>query len=165
MSWKPLERTVPHRNGVPIDIEGEIQYANDLYVCTVRDLHPNHEDTPPAKHISIRRQDREPCRDWRDFQRIKNQLAGPEWTAVEIYPAESVKVDGANQYHLFAFDVPHLGFGFTRRIVANQAQINMVTPGAVQRDPEPVDLMYGGLTKLKDIMNDNPPYQEKEGIE
>jgi hypothetical protein len=35
--------------------------------------------------------------DWRDLQRIKNQLVGPECEAVELYPAESRKVDTANQ--------------------------------------------------------------------
>lgn len=163
MSWQPLEPSTPHRNGVPIDIGDEKQYQNDLYVVTVRDIHPAEgSGAPEAKHLSIRRQDRAPVRDWRDFQRIKNQLAGPEWTGVEIYPAESVKVDGANQYHLWCFDVSDLGFGFRRRVVARQAQIAMVTPGAIQRDPEPVDLQYGGLTPLKDIMADNPPYPTAE---
>ena len=163
MGWKPLEPSVPHRNGKPIDIGDEKQYANDQYVVTTREMQAADPNAPRAMHLSIRRQDRQPCRDWRDFQRIKNQLAGPEWTAVEIYPAESVKVDGANQYHLFCFDVPYLGFGFTRRIVARQAQVDMVTPGAVQRDPEPVDLMYGGLSSLKDLAEDNPPDPLLEG--
>lgn len=161
MTWKLLEPSIPHRNGVPVDLEGEEQFQNDLYVVTRRHLTPNPDsDAPPGMHLSIRRQDRQPCRDWRDFQRIKNQLAGPEWEAVELYPAESRKVDGANQYHLFCFEAMLDGLGFHRRIVANQYQIEQVTPGAVQRDPEPVDLMYGGLTKLRDIKADNPPCEE-----
>lgn len=160
MTWQPLEPSIPHRNGKPIDLDGEEQFANDEYVVTRRYHEPHDPEGPMLCYLSIRRQDRQPCRDWRDFQRIKNQLAGPEWTGVEIYPAESVKVDGANQYHLWVFDIQSLGFGFNRRIVANQAQIDMATPGAVQRDPEKIDLMYGGLSKLKDILNDNPPYEE-----
>ena len=157
MTWQDLRPSIPHRNGVPIDIGDEEQFQNDLYVVTRRLIHPLPESgAPESMHLSIRRQDRQPCRDWRDFQRIKNQLAGPEWTAFEIYPAESRKVDGANQYHLFCFEVTDVGFGFSRRIVANQAQIEMITPGAVQRDPEPIDLKYGGLSKFKDIKDDNP---------
>ena len=53
--------------------------------------------------ISIKRRDREAIHDWRDFQLIKNDIAGPEMEAVEIYPAESRLMDTANQYHLFAW--------------------------------------------------------------
>lgn len=163
MTWQELRPSIPHREGVPIDIEGDEQFMNDQYVVTRRRCEPKEgSEAPPMIYLSIRRQDRAPCRDWRDFQRIKNQLAGPEWTGVEIFPAESFKVDGANQYHLWVFDVTYLGFGFQKRIVANQYQTELASPGAVQRDPEPVDLMYGGLSKLKDILADNVAYQAKE---
>lgn len=152
MSWKPLERSVPHKNGVPIDIGDEEQWANDQYVVNKRLIAgTSGEDQEPTYmiHLSVRRQDREPIRDWRDMQRIKNQLAGPEWEGVEIYPAESRKVDGANQFHLWCFPF-RLGFGFDRRLVSNSYQTEKLTPGAVQRDPEKVDLEHGGLTPLKE---------------
>jgi hypothetical protein len=151
VTWKPLERSVPHKNGVLIELpEGEEQWMNDQYVVNKRLIPGVDEEGVPTYmiHLSIRRQDRAPARDWRDFQRIKNQLAGPEWEGVEIYPAESRKVDGANQYHLFCLPFI-LPFGFTERLVANQYQTEKLTPGAVQRDPEKVDLEYGGLTPLK----------------
>ena len=162
MTWQPLRPSTPHIKGVPIDIGDEEQFANDTYVVNRREVRAESPNAPRCYHLSIRRQDREPVRDWRDFQRIKNQLAGPEWTAVEIYPAESKKVDGANQYHLWAFDTDYLGFGFTKRLVTNQYQTSIATPGAVQRDPEAIDLMYGGLSKLKDLVDDNPPYPTLE---
>lgn len=149
MTWKPLERSVPYRNGVPIDIGDEEQWMNDQYVVNKRVQESDDPDGPPMIHLSIRNIDRSPARDWRDFQRIKNQLAGPEWEAVEIYPAESRKVDGANQYHLWCFPF-RLGIGFNERLVSNQYQTETLTPGAVQRDPEKVDLMYGGLTPMKE---------------
>lgn len=69
--------------------------------------------------LSIKRRDKAPIHDWRDLQRIKNDLAGPEVEAVEIYPAESRLVDTANQYHLWClpqgFQLP---FGFRSRLVA-----------------------------------------------
>lgn len=160
MTWQPLERSVPHKNGERITLpEGEEQFANDLYVVHRREVAPKDANQPPMIYLSIRRQDRKAVHDWRHFQRIKNQLAGPEWEGVEIYPAESRLVDGANQYHLWCFNFT-LGFGFNTRLVGNQAQADMTAPGAVQRDPEAVDLMYGGLTPLKEHLKDNQGGEE-----
>lgn len=39
-----------------------------------------------------------------EMQRIKNELAGPTWTGVEIYPPASELVDGADMFHLWARD-------------------------------------------------------------
>lgn len=148
MTWQDLRPAEPHRNGVPVNIQDEELWANDQYVVHKKITPADDPEVPDMIWLSIRRQDRQPARDWRDFQRIKNQLAGPEWEAVEIYPAESRKVDGANQYHLWCFQFT-LGFGFNQRVVANSFQSERTAPGSVQRDPEPVDLKYGGLTPLK----------------
>jgi hypothetical protein len=63
--------------------------------------------------LSIKTRDKQARHDWRDLQRIKNEIIGPEYVAVEIYPKESNLVDTANQYHLWVFmsgyDLP---FGF-----------------------------------------------------
>ena len=52
-------------------------------------------------HLSIKRNDRRPCNDWRDMQEIKNLLAGPERQAIQIFPKESHLIDTSNQYHLW----------------------------------------------------------------
>jgi hypothetical protein len=52
-------------------------------------------------HLSIKRRDQQVIHDWRDLQRIKNELVGPETEGVELYPAESRCIDTANQYHLW----------------------------------------------------------------
>ena len=71
------------------------------------------EKKDEATHVSIRRRDRRSVTSWRDFQDIKNQLCGPEREAVEMYPAESRLVDGANQYHLWvAPEGNRFPFGF-----------------------------------------------------
>jgi len=65
-----------------------------------------HDDFPigvPIIHLSIKRLDRKPIHDWRDLQRIKNELCGEEREAVELYPAETRLVDEANQFHLWVF--------------------------------------------------------------
>jgi hypothetical protein len=54
-----------------------------------------------SMHLSFKRNDRAAVRDWRHFQAIKNEVAGPEREAIEIFPPESNLVDAANEYHLF----------------------------------------------------------------
>jgi hypothetical protein len=82
-------------------------------------------------HLSIKRLDRRPIRDWRAFQRIKNELVGPEREAVELYPAERRLHDAANQYHLWVAP-PGMEWpvGFEGRSVSSDAHRY---PGAVQR--------------------------------
>ena len=49
--------------------------------------------------------------DWRDFQRIKNDIVGPEYEAVELYPAESRLLDPSNRFYLWCFPKGALCFG------------------------------------------------------
>lgn len=105
-------------------IAGEM-WMNDLYVVI-------HYKRGELDHLSIRRQDRKPCRDWRDFQAIKNQLCGSEREAVELYPAESRVVDTANQFHLWVLpEGLRVACGWTQgtKLGPNEH----VIPGAVQR--------------------------------
>jgi hypothetical protein len=71
-------------------------YQNDRYLVDVI-----RERDGVIVALSIRRHDGEPCHDWRDFQRIKNEVAGEDVEAVELYPAESRLVDNANIYWLW----------------------------------------------------------------
>jgi hypothetical protein len=47
--------------------------------------------------------------DWREFQRIKNDVVGPEWEAIELYPAESRLLDPSNYYLLWCAPAIALG--------------------------------------------------------
>lgn len=38
---------------------------------------------------------------WWEAQRIKNDICGPDATAIEVYPPQSEVVDGADMYHLW----------------------------------------------------------------
>lgn len=93
-------------------------YLNDTYQVNVQEI-----DTKMGRMfwLSIKRRDKEVIRDWRDFQEIKNELVGPENEGVELYPAESRKVDVANQYHMFVMADPRVRFpfGFGARAVAD----------------------------------------------
>lgn len=85
-------------------------------------------------HLSIKRRDKEPLLDWRHKQQIKNQLVGDECEALELFPAESRLVDGANQFHLWAFSDPaqRIPVGFWQRMVHNDSP-----PGGKQRRLQP----------------------------
>lgn len=52
-------------------------------------------------HLSIKRLDKRAIHDWRDLQAIKNMLVGPEYEAIELYPASSRTIDSVNQMHLW----------------------------------------------------------------
>lgn len=81
-------------------------------------------------HLSIKRQDREVVRDWRHLQAIKNEVCGPERTAIEIFPPESQLVDSANEYHLWVLpaDAP-LPFGFKEKLVSSDYQVEDFNAG------------------------------------
>ena len=91
------------------------------------------EEAGKMAWISIKRRDKCPIHDWRDMQRIKNDVVGEECEAMEIYPAESRLMDTANQYHLFAFTNPEntIPIGFRGRAVFDSTIV--AHRGAVQR--------------------------------
>lgn len=62
-------------------------------------------------HLTIRNRDGGRQREWGDFQRIKNELVGPDCQAVEIYPPEHDVVDTGNYYHLWVFREYRLPIG------------------------------------------------------
>lgn len=101
------------------------------------------DDGKPVEltHLSIKRRDRKPARDWRDFQRIKNEVCGREAEGVELYPAESRLVDAANQYHLWCLpEGIKFPLGFYERAVSE-----VEAEGSKQRpfpaDDKPADLI------------------------
>lgn len=114
-------------------------YLNSIYQVQVRSVEEDPGDENiPIKHLSIKRIDKRPIRDWRHLQRIKNEIVGPEYEAVELFPAESRLVDTANQYHLWVFDragftIP-LGWA-SQRLVIDAADIDPATE-VVQREFE-----------------------------
>lgn len=82
-------------------------FVNGLFIVQVYDYPCAWSGT---KRVMIRRNDAAPVHDWGVFQKIKNDLFGPERVALEVYPAESNKQDVANMYWLFVlpegFDCP-----------------------------------------------------------
>lgn len=117
-------------------LAGLPHYRNNLYQVVVDrqtaavDIG---ETQPDLIHLSVKRTDQTPIRDWRVLQRIKDEILGPQYEAVELFPADERLVDSSNQYHLWALDDPtyRFPFGYGERFVIDDA-----TPdgsGAVQR--------------------------------
>jgi hypothetical protein len=90
-------------------------FINDVYNVRIRNV-------SPFVQLDIARLDGQPCKSWHEFQRIKNELVGPECEGVELFPAESRLVDTANQYHLWVNPDPQFRFpfGYQRRVVMEE---------------------------------------------
>lgn len=153
--WTPLQRAKPVVNpDAPIPLvpgslpRGHEIWMNDRY--TVIKAPTRYGNLGPMIHLSIRRIDRLPIRDWSDFQMIKNQLCGKDWEGVELYPRESRKVDEANQYHLWCFERWEIPVGFSGdRLVADGRPSNH-PHGSKQRlkyeDPDVTPPTLGSLS-------------------
>ncbi len=111
-------------------------FINSRYQVNVRIL----GEKPPfgfMAHLSIKRRDKAPIRNWRDLQRIKNEICGEHCEAVEIFPAEGRLVDTSNQYHLWVFREYVLPFGFQDgRVISDIPKGNSVQEPFEERPPD-----------------------------
>lgn len=102
--WTPMRR-IPagddvqklSRTGEPIEL-----WENDRYYATVRRWKRRSAHRPTII-IGVSRIDETAVHDWRDLQYAKNDIAGPEWLGIEVYPPESQKLDPSNRYYLQCF--------------------------------------------------------------
>ncbi|HET7786351.1 MAG TPA: hypothetical protein VIR81_10185 [Myxococcales bacterium] len=100
-------------------------FANSIYVVRLIAL----KGEPPFGTVvclTVRTHDHQARHDWRDLQRVKNEILGDSVEAVELYPSEQRVVDNSNYYHLFCFPAlatedGRLPFGFTERLVTEGA--------------------------------------------
>jgi hypothetical protein len=86
-------------------------YVNNLYQVNVSDAEVG-EGWPEMWHLSVKRRDKAPIRDWRHMQRIKNEIVGEDHEGVELYPAEDRLVDAANQFHMWVLKDPERRWPF-----------------------------------------------------
>ena len=112
-----------------LEISKQENWSNDIYKCAVMPV-----TTDGITELAITRLDREAIHDWRDIQRIKNDVMGAEREAVELYPSESRLVDTSNTYWLYVLpEGAQFSFGMTDgRSIATAKQASLI--GAVQRD-------------------------------
>jgi hypothetical protein len=84
--------------------EPDEYWANDIYHVTLRRKADTAFGTSGGMiQLGINTHDGTARHDWREFQAIKNQLAGEECEAFELYPAESRLMDPSNYYSLWCF--------------------------------------------------------------
>ena len=99
----PLELTSLRQPGEPPEYPDEI-WHNDIYQVNLRRKPDRVFGTHQGMiQLGISALDGTARHDWREFQWIKNQLAGPECEAFELYPAESRLLDPSNYYTLWCF--------------------------------------------------------------
>ena len=111
VKWKELLKLVRSEGGTKAhaqklwdDINKGDNWVNETYHVYIitDDLH-GFGDEADLWWLSIKRHDREPICDWREFQEIKNLLCGEDKEGMMLYPKESRVVDTANQYHMYVF--------------------------------------------------------------
>jgi len=103
-------------------------FENDVYLVRVF-------FEKPFVHLDISRKDQQPCHNWLDFQNIKNELVGPQFEAIELYPAERRLVNTSHQYHLWVHTDPTYEFpvGFHHRwVLRDPIQIQANSDGTVR---------------------------------
>jgi len=113
MTMKPIDfADLPEETalGLQSNYEGEPLpelYRNDRYLALVHDFGAELEQ------LSVQRFDGEPIEGWDDLQRIKTEIYGPEFEAVELYPDEDRLVNLGNTRHLWVrIDGSRWPFGF-----------------------------------------------------
>lgn len=167
--WTPFKSATPKPNAaMSPELAAEILkkehgefFINSRYVV-IRTALPD-----GGFWLSIRTVDRKARHDWRDFQRIKNEIVAPEAEAIEIYPAESRLVDTSNQFHLWVLPPgEYVPYGFTERLVSDSAIAAEI--GAKQRPFEkgalPADATHESFATLsvtQSVMV--PPAREPAG--
>ena len=141
--WYECNATYNPTTGVTEEVGNDIIIVrNNIYTVEIAKANVDFGEVKEMIYLSIKRNDKKAFHDWRVFQRIKNELAGPEHEAVELYPAESRKVDTANQYHLFVLPDSSMRFpfGFNDGVVVDYTGEFGDIKGAKQRgEDEPLE--------------------------
>lgn len=124
--WTPFQEAAINTS-VPEHARPHHVFINSIYQVSV--WYERSEVFGDIAHLSIKTHDKQARHDWRELQRIKNELCGEETEAVELYPAESRVVDTANQYHLFVFRGYKVPLGFQERLVGDGPTANLPHTG------------------------------------
>tara|TARA_Y100001973_G_C5164440_1_gene315296 strand:+ start:491 stop:1162 length:672 start_codon:yes stop_codon:yes gene_type:complete len=134
--WTPFEKIEFTADSAPGETVVEGVYRNSRYEVTRYEGVPMVGSDMKLSWLSVVRLDKQPVFDWRDLQRIKNELLGPEREAVDLFPSEARLVDTGNTYHIWAFPQgTSLPFGFLERLVAGE-QGDGVTSKPMSTDAE-----------------------------
>jgi hypothetical protein len=114
-----------------------------------------------SMHLSIKRFDRAPIRNWRHFQQMKNEIAGPEREGLELFPRESRLADNANQYHLWVLpEGMEIPVGWQQgMVVIRDEEVEMYNH---QPHPGRQEPLQRGLTVGRKLDNARTPIQDAQ---
>ena len=106
--WEPFKLFPAPKTGHELFDSSRPDYLweNNRYSVSPR-IQWNQSYKVPVLSLSFKDYYRTTQRDWRDFQNIKNELAGYESRAFEVYPEDHNLMDVANQFWLWCFPVGH----------------------------------------------------------
>lgn len=98
--WRWEDRSDLVAQGSPVLGWGRFSRAtaNGLYSVQV---YERETGWGQVDHLAIRRHDNGTALPWADLQRIKDDLAGPDRLAIEVFPPAGQLVDEANLFHLW----------------------------------------------------------------
>ena len=117
--WTPFVEATDTFDHPEFTDRGEKVYLNSRMQVHV--IPHRSEELGDYFHVSFRNVDKTADRDWRNTQRMKNELFGEDAEAVELYPQESRLHDTCNQFHLWVLDCESnsriFPFGFAGRVV------------------------------------------------
>lgn len=166
-AWQPLVRGTPNPAAAIAlgEKPPEEAWGNDIYQVTVE--YATEGDRSGPLYLSLTLHDRLPIRDWRHFQQIKNEVAGPEREAVELFPAESRLIDTANQYHLWvAPEGVRLELGYEHGYVTNDEQVEAFNAGRERGEHKGRQRPWqAGLTTGRNELTPGLPQDQVERFE
>lgn len=125
--WSPFVQLFGPGDRFCRELGCDYAYSNSRYQVVVA-FEKTGLGWPPLMHLSIKTHDKRCVHDWRDMQRIKNELAGTMAEGIELFPAESRLMDEANQFHIYCIHPTMGGFPF------GQTERTRFTPEELDRD-------------------------------
>ncbi len=150
--WSPFKPAAPIAVGLEgvdsVDVFLNSRYQVNVYDAEVAD------GFPPTVQLSIKRLDKRQIREWRDLQRIKDELCGRDCEAVEVFPAASRLVDTSNQYHLWVLP-PGLRFplGLPQAADDLRGKLRFMIDEAQSLDPQRDGMLAGKLGRKGDVQS------------
>lgn len=157
--WVPMKRIEIPQGIFARHVALKLHPPDELWVSDIYEVFVHYGESADeedigagGKHLSIKRYDRAPVHNWRHFQQIKNEICGPFFEAMELYPSEERIADNANQYHLFVLpEGMKFPLGFEGgMVVIDDDEVNAYNNNGDSGRQEP---MQAGLT-VGQQMND-----------
>lgn len=99
MPWQPMTQ-VPEEEWPAQETRRVIAFwKNNKYLAM--EFASRETSYGPVRHLIIQKTTGERIVRWGPLQRIKNEVAGPDAIAVELYPAERDVIEDCHVYHLW----------------------------------------------------------------